>query len=178
MSEISLFLKALAVFAVFGAISAAGAFYYAFRVYSSFDDDSDAMQYYRESSTHSFPHRMLRLVTAAAAVIFLIITVLRSGSVSLVSAEKMYCAAAVFIVLAFDVNFIPLTGELMARAKLFYFIRSKYSLGNSDIIDWYVNLDEDDYPEELEFTILSDGKDRIFNIDLVHFVIREIDART
>ena len=146
---------------------------YSYRIYRSFNEVEDAMNAYRRSCTHAFSHRIMRITIMVISLCFAAWVVIKRNTLRDDRRLVFIHIAVLLVVIAADLFVFPSAKDTMARARIFSHIRNKYSLKDSIINDWYVDLDEEEYPEELEIDIYESGGERCFIIDLQHMLIRE-----
>ena len=146
---------------------------YSFVIFRKFETADDAMNAYRGSCTHALSHRIMKYTILVTAIFFAAWVVYNRHDFDEKSLMPLiYCSVA-FIVTAADLFVLPSAHDTMARTCIFYFIKQKYGIAEGTVTDWFVDLDEEDYPEELEIDIIDNGNERCFMVDLEHKLIRE-----
>lgn len=168
MEIIHLIAWAAAVLAAGGALSFAVMSCCAYGIYKGFDSEEKAIAYYRGSCGHSMSHRIMRTILLIAAAAFIVYVVFSVPRLNYDKARLLCCSASLLTVAVLDVYFGSGIGGLMARARICSYIRTKYNIPDGIVEDWFVDLDDDDFPEELELDLDDGGKLRTFLVDLVH----------
>ena len=173
MEDVSMIFKAVYLLILCILASIAVIAVYSYIVYKSFTDAEDAMKAYRSSSTHAFSHIIMRYTILLLSVGFAVWAVLKRSSFAEDKQLMIICAAVLFPVTGADLFILPTAKDTMARMKILMYLISKYNMNGGSINDWYIDLDEDEYPEELELAVSDSGRERSFIIDLEHRLIRE-----
>ena len=176
MNTGSMFLHIIFLIVVCIILSSAAAAIYSYIVFSKFSSVDEAISSYRSSCTQAFSHRALRVLIFAADVIFTFGVIIKRDSFDDPSRKRLIYAAVIFTVITFNIYVFSSVKDNMARAKILQYIRCKYQINERSLSDWFVDLDCDDYPEELEFDIYDESgekRERCFIVDLEHCLIRE-----
>ena len=173
MSLFDIVFRMISIFAVCLVISGIAAVAYTLRTYAKFEDPENAMKYYRESCTNMLSHRILRSIILIAAAVFYGYVIFTRNNFEEMADRRLYCIATVIIAIAADVHIFSNAGDFAARIRLLHHIRDTYKISEGVISNWFVDLDDDDYPEELEFNIIDGKVMRRFVINLKFNTIRE-----
>lgn len=176
MNLLNIVFRMVAIFAVCLIISGIAAVAYILRMYGKFEDPENAMRYYRESCTNMLSHRILRSCILIAAIVFYGYVIFNHNNFEEMTDRRLYCAATVIISAAADVHVFSNAGDFAARIRLLHHIRDTYNISEGVISNWFVDLDDDDYPEELEFNIIDGKVTRRFVINLKYSTVRETSS--